>query len=317
LLLYLTFGSPDALRATGATAERAPMSHEQIVAMVEQLATRMKEHPEDPAGWRLLARAYTAMGRYPDAVAAFTEAAKRSREDAALLADWADALAMRNQSLDGEPSRLVARALALDPNHPKALSLAASAALERNDYATAIAQWRRLKMQFPPGSEETKEVDAMIAEAEAAQRGAPATAAAKGSAAPVANAAGAETPRTKEAASANVSAIRGRVSLDPKLRDRVAAGDTLFIFARAANGPRMPLAVVRATAGELPRAFTLDDSMAMTPAAKISGAGEIVVEARISKSGSATPTAGDLRGASAAVKPGSGDVSVVIDQVVR
>src|SRR5581483_3342627 len=97
-----------------ATSARATMSHEQIVAMVEKLAARMKEHPEDPNGWRLLARAYSAMGRYPEAVEAFREAAARSPEDAGLLSDWADALAMQHQSLDGEPSRLVARALALD-----------------------------------------------------------------------------------------------------------------------------------------------------------------------------------------------------------
>ena len=305
LLLYATFGNPGLLQRQAQPDERAPMSHEQIEAMVEKLATRMKEHPDDPAGWRLLARAYTAMGRYPDAVGAFIEAAKRSPEDASLLADWADALAMQKQTLQGEPSRLVERALALDPNYPKALSLAASAALERKDYDTAIAQWRRLKMQFPPGDAEAKEVDAMIAEAEGAKRGAPVAAAADGAA-----------RREAPAASADEAAITGRVSLDPKLRERAAANDTLFVFARAVNGPRMPLAVARTTASALPYAFRLDDSMAMTPAARISGAGEVVVEARLSKTGGATPASGDLRGTSGPVKPGTRDVLIVINDVV-
>ncbi|HEX6136293.1 MAG TPA: c-type cytochrome biogenesis protein CcmI [Casimicrobiaceae bacterium] len=316
LLLYAVFGSPDALR-TAAPAE-APASHTEIVAMVDKLATRMNEHPEDPTGWRLLARAQSALGRYPEAVAAFNEAAKRSPEDAALLADWADALAMQNQSLQGEPSRLVARALALDPNHPKSLSLAATAALERKDYPTAIAQWRRLKMQYPPGSEETKDLDTMITEADAAQRGAPAP---PSPGAPAASASGAPAERASApaaaSAAADASAITGRVSLDPKLRERVAAADALFIFARAVNGPRMPLAVLRATAGELPRRFVLDDAMAMTPAARISAASEVTVEARISKSGSATPSAGDLQGISAPVKPGTHGLLIVINDVVR
>jgi cytochrome c-type biogenesis protein CcmH len=308
LLLYATFGNPRGLQTQAQPDERTAMSHEQIEAMVEKLATRMKERPDDPAGWRLLARAYTAMGRYADAVAAFVEAAKRSPEDASLLADWADALAMQKQSLQGEPSQLVQRALALDPNHPKALSLAATAALDRKDFDGAIAQWRRLKMQFPPESAELREIDAMIAEAEAARGGAPATAAA----APADGAA----KREASTASTDATAITGRVSLEAKLRDRTAASDTVFIFARAADGPRMPLAVVRTTASALPYAFRLDDSMAMTPAARLSTAGEVVVEARVSKTGSANPASGDLRGASAPVKPGTRDVLIVINDVV-
>jgi cytochrome c-type biogenesis protein CcmH len=309
LLLYATFGNPGALQ-TQAQADRRPaMSHAEIEAMVAKLATRMRERPDDPAGWRLLARAYTAMGRYADAVAAFVEAARRSPEDASLLADWADALAMQKQSLQGEPSQLVERALALDPNHPKALSLAATAALERKDYDGAIAQWRRLKMQFPPGSAEVGEVDAMIAEAEAAKRGGPAAAAAL-------SAADGAAKREASAAAIDDTAITGRVSLDPRLRDRTAAGDAVFVFARAADGPRMPLAVARTTAGALPYAFRLDDSMAMTPQARLSAAGEVIVEARVSKSGSATPAPGDLRGASAPLKPGTHDVLIVINDVV-
>jgi cytochrome c-type biogenesis protein CcmH len=308
LLLYATFGSPRALQTPAQPDERSAMSHEQIEAMVEKLASRMKERPDDPAGWRLLARAYTAMGRYPDAVAAFVEAAKRSPEDASLLADWADALAMQKQSLQGEPVQLVERALALDPNHPKALSLAATAALDRKDYDGAIAQWRRLKMQFPPDSAEVREVDAMIAEAEAAKRGAPAAAAA----APADGAA----KREASTATSDDTAITGRVSLDPKLAERASAGDAVFVFARAVDGPRMPLAVARTTASALPYAFRLDDSMAMTPAARISTAADVVVEARVSKTGSATPASGDLRGSSRPVKPGTRDVLIVINDVV-
>lgn len=304
LLLYMAFGRPALLERATPVAQQPALTHEQIETMVDKLATRMKEHPEDPVGWRLLARAYASMGRFPESVAAFTEAAHRGPEDAALLADWADALAMRNQSLQGEPSTLIARALTLDPRDPKALSLAATAALERQDYAGAIGQWRKLQAQFPPGSDEVLQLDAMIAEASAAasKSGPSASAAARADAAP---------------ATAAASSISGRVSLDPALRERVGATDTLFIFARAVNGSRMPLAVVRATAGELPRDFRLDDSMAMSPMARLSSATEVIVEARISRSGSANPAPGDLQGTSPPVKPGAHDVTIVIHDLVR
>jgi cytochrome c-type biogenesis protein CcmH len=305
LALYATYGSPSALVASAPPTAHANMTQEQVVAMVDKLAARMKEHPEDPAGWKLLARADAALGRFPEAVAAFREAAARGPVDASLLADWADALAMANRSLDGEPTTLIARALALDPNHPKALSLAATAALERKDYDAAIDDWRKLKAQLPAGSDDAKEIDAMIADAEAAQRGA-STASSATRAAPTSN-----TPSNVD------SAITGRVTIDPKLQERVAATDTLFNFARAVNGPRMPLAVERTTAGAFPHAFRLDDSMAMAPGAALSNAGDVIVEARISKTGNATPTSGDLEGRSGVVKPGAHDVTIAIDNVVR
>ncbi len=331
--LYAAFGNPGAMSPIAATDARAPKSHDEIIGMVEALATRMKEHPEDPQGWRLLARAYSTMGRYPESVAAFEQAAKRGGEDAGLLADWADALAVQNQSLEGEPSRLIARALALDPNYPKALSLAASAAFYRRDFDTAIAQWRKLQAQYPAGSEEAKEVAAMIAEADTAKRGGAiagsgnANNAQDGNASragPLPSSPGASNSRANAqnaggsaGATGNASEITGNVSMDPKLRARASPDDTLFIYARAAQGPRMPLAIVRTTAGDLPRPFKLDDSMAMAPTARLSTASEVIVEARISKSGNAMPASGDLVGTSGAIKPGTHDISIVINDVVQ
>jgi cytochrome c-type biogenesis protein CcmH len=172
-----------------------------------------------------------------------------------------------------------------------------------------------LQAQFAPGSEEAKEVAAMIAEAEAAKGGGSSLAA---GAASVASAPANTTPPGAGHATSGLDApaVRVRVSLDPKLRDRVAAGDALFVFARAVGGSRMPLAVIRAQANELPRSFTLDDSMAMSPATRLSSAADVIVEARVSKSGSATPAPGDLRGVSKEIKPGGDEVSVVIDGVL-
>ena len=319
IVLYATVGSPDALRTTAsAPTAQTPMSGAQIEAMVDQLAARMKSNPNDPKGWALLGRSYAVLGRFGEAADAYREAAALSPADAGIIAEWADSLAMANgRTLEGEPSRLIERALAIDPANPKALALAGTAAAERRDYASAIAAWRKLKARLEPGSDAEKEVDQMIAQAEAAQAGAaPAGAAGATAAAGLPASAGGPEAAASQADVA-AGAISGRVSLDPKLAGRVGPGDTLYVFARAASGPRMPLAVIKANAGSLPRDFTLDDSMAMTPSARLSTAGEVVVEARISKSGLAAPSPGDLRGASAPVKPGTRGLDIVIGDVVR
>jgi cytochrome c-type biogenesis protein CcmH len=255
------------------------------------------------------------MGRFDDAVAAFREASARSsQQDPALLADWADALAMKQQTLQGEPTQLIARALALDPRQSKALALSASAALERKDYDAAIAEWEKLQAQFAPASAEAKEIATMIAEATAAKRGEPAVTSSASSGPTVATASAAAPTATQ--ANAADATVRVHVSLDPKLRDRVAADDSLFVYARAVGGSRMPLAVIRTKAGALPQTFTLDDSMAMSPTARLSSAADVIIEARVSKTGNATPGTGDLRGTSKEVKPGNAEVSIVIDGVL-
>ncbi|HEV2220374.1 MAG TPA: c-type cytochrome biogenesis protein CcmI [Casimicrobiaceae bacterium] len=306
IALYAMLGSPGAMQiAASPPAAQTPASGPPIEAMVEQLAARMKSHPDDPQGWTLLGRSYAVLGRFRESADAYRQAAALAPTDAAILAEWADSLAMANgQTLEGEPSRLIDRALAIDPSNPKALALAGSAAAERRDYAAAIADWRKLRSQLQPGSSAEKEVDQMIARAETAPS----------ASAPSASAPSASVPSQADIAA---STITGRVSLGPALKDRVAPAETLYIFARAVDGPRMPLAVLKERAGSLPKSFALDDSMAMSPTARLSTARKVIVEARISKSGSATSSPGDLRGASAPVEPGARGVDIVIDEVVR
>jgi cytochrome c-type biogenesis protein CcmH len=113
------------------------------------------------------------------------------------------------------------------------------------------------------------------------------------------------------------SEISGQISLSPALKGKVAASDTVFVLARAAQGPRMPLAVLRKQVKDLPLNFTLNDSMAMQPQMKLSGFDKVIVVSRISKSGEAMPQAGDFEGLSSVVKPGTKGVNVVIDTIVK
>jgi cytochrome c-type biogenesis protein CcmH len=290
--LYILAGNPGAIdREAQLHASRA-----QVEAMVERLSARLRENPDDVNGWKLLGRSYGVMGRYAEATDAYAKAAVRAPRDAQLLADLADVLAMaRGQSLQGEPEQLALRALEIEPGNLKALALAGSAAFERKDYAAAAKQWERMLAHVEPNSEDARAIQQNVAEARS-----------------LAN----EKPSPSKPPSPT-SGVRGTVSLSPKLKDQASPGDTVFVFARAAEGPPMPLAVARVRVRDLPYRFALDDSMAMSPALKLSAFPKVVVAARVSKSGTATAQPGDLQGASAPVANDAAAVSVVIDALVR
>jgi cytochrome c-type biogenesis protein CcmH len=208
-------------------------------------------------------------------------------------------LAMANgQSLAGEPEKLIERALQIDPNNLKGLALAGTASFKRGDYAGAATRWERMLPLVPADSEDARIIRQNVQEARA-KGGVEAKAAA--------------SPAKPAAGTAKLA---GTVSLSSKLKGRAAPDDTVFIFARAVEGPRVPLAVMTLKVRDLPASFSLDDSMAMAPSAKLSGFPQVVVGARISKSGTATPQPGDMQGASAAVANNAAGVKVVIDAVV-
>ena len=280
--------------------------------MVDRLADRLKSHPDDFEGWVMLARSYVAMDKHPQAIQAFAQAQRLHPDDANLLADYADALAMvNNHSLEGEPSRMVDRALQLDAKNTKALALAGTAAFERKDYAGAVRFWETLVQVEPADGPFASQVQGGIAEARKLAGMAPAASPAAAASAPPADAVAAAP-----AAASGPGRVAGTVTLAPALRTRAGPDDTVFVFARAADGPRMPLAILRKQVRDLPLTFTLDDSMAMSPSATLSGAGRVVVGARVSKSGNAMPQAGDLQGLSTAVPVGASGLAVTIDQEV-
>jgi cytochrome c-type biogenesis protein CcmH len=198
--------------------------------------------------------------------------------------------------LQGEPEKLLERALAVDPNNVKALVLAGTAAFDRNDRAGAIRYWERALSILPGESDMAQRVRASIAEA-------------GGSAG--------KTQVARPAQAQGSASISGVVKLDPKLAGKVAPDDTVFIFARAAEGPRMPLAILRKQGRDLPVQFTLDDSMAMAPQMKLSAFPRVVVGARVSKTANATASPGDLQGLSAPVSVGAADIGVLIDTEIR
>ena len=304
--MYAWIGEPAGLRREAVAAER-PVGPAEIEKMVAGLAQRLEKNPDDPRGWTMLARSYYVMRRMPEAAAAYAKAAEKTKDDADLYADYADALAMsQGRRIDGAPLKLVMQALAIDPVQPKALAMAGTESFNRKDYPGALGYWEKLLPLLPPQSEMAKSVADGIAQArELGKIRSVQTAVAPTKQAP--------KPASGTALAGSVS---GRVTLSPVLAAKAGPQDTLFIVARALNGPRIPLAVLRRRVADLPIDFALDDTRAMSPELKLSAFSDVIVTARISKSGNAISQPGDLQGASPPVKVGASGLAIVIDSVV-
>ena len=299
--LYFIVGNPQALAPGDADTTAHGLSQQQVKEMVGRLAERLKVNPEDGQGWVMLGRSYGVLGRFDDAASAYANAVERLPGNADVLADYADMLGMtQGGRLQGKPETIIERALKVDPDNPKALALAGTVAFEKKDYRAAVNYWEHLLRLAPQDSEFARSVSASIAEARefgdltSGRQAAP-------------------VPSTAQGA----KGVSGVVKLAPELADKVAPTDTVFIFARAAEGPRMPLAIVRKQARELPVTFKLDDSMAMAPDMKLSNFPRLVVGARISKSSNAAPQAGDMQGMSGTVPNGTAGITVLIDTEIR
>jgi cytochrome c-type biogenesis protein CcmH len=316
-LLYLGVGNPSGLEPAKqqASAQGAPheLSREQMEAMLARLAQRMESTPDDGEGWLMLARSYSAFGRFADASAAFAKAEALFPQDAQLLADYADTLAMaQGQRLQGKPEALVQRALKVDGNNLKALALAGTVGFEKGDYAKAIEYWKRMEPLLPPDSEMGNSVRSSIQEAQDKLGGA-----SKSMVAMAPDKQSATAKPTAAAAGTGASTLSGTIKLASALAGRAGPDDTVFVLARPAQGSRMPLAAVRVKVKELPLKFSFDDSMAMNPSAKLSDFKEVVVAARVSKSGNVVPQRGDLEGVSKPVRPGTTGHVVEISSEVQ
>ena len=309
-LLYAKLGNPGALSApqppvAPAHAGAHGATEDQIARMVETLARKLEQAPDNPEGWAMLARSYEVLRRYPESAAAFEMLIARIPDDAALLADYADVLAMmHNGRLAGKPMQLVRRALRADPLNAKALALAGTDAFDRKEYRRAAAHWTLALRSAPPDSEFAASLRASLAEANAL------LALPSGSRS-------AQSPALVEPNAGVAASVSGTVRIADRLRDRVPPEGVLFLFARAENGPRMPLAILRASANALPMTFVLDDRSSMSPERNLSGAKRVIVSARISRTGDATPTPGDLTGSSAVVNVGARGIEIEINDTVK
>ncbi len=286
--LLANVGTP-APRQSTPPAAAAPSLEE----MVQRLAERMQQEPDNAEGWVMLGRSYTSLQRYDDAAVAYARAHRLVGDNADLLADYADALVMANgRGFTDQAGALLMQALETDPDNIKALWLAGHWKNQQGDYAGAIRYWQRAAEQLPPDGEDAPVIAQQIRQA-------------RGHLAPGEVVEATQPTAAVKAVAAAGKAITVRITLDPQVAAAAAPEDTLFIFARAVSGPRMPLAIVRKQVSDLPLTVTLDDSTAMAPGMKLSNFDKVAVGARISKSGTAMPRSGDLQGLVTPVVPGA------------
>jgi cytochrome c-type biogenesis protein CcmH len=274
--------------------------------MVAKLDERMRAEPDNVEGWVMLGRSYAAMNRFSESAEAFAQANRLAAGDPQIMTDYADVLVMASGGeFTDEVGALLDKALEQQPANVKALWLRGHWKVRHEDYSGAISDWQQAAAQLPPGHANIALINEQIQQAQQQLTGSGVAAAA-------------QKPAAGEAAqSVAKAAIQVTVALDPGLQDRVAADDTLFIFARAVSGPKMPLAIMRKQARDLPVTVTLDDSQSMSPAMVLSAFEQVTVGARISRTGQAMPASGDLQGSLSPVSThGDQQVQLTIDQVV-
>jgi cytochrome c-type biogenesis protein CcmH len=278
----------------GAASSAQAGSGGDLNTVVKRLADKMEADPGNGEGWHLLAKTYGELRRYAEADAAYAKAAPLITPDAVFLADWADAHVMANdRKWDDAGRKIVKRALAADANHLKALALAGSEAYDRGDFAGAIEFWKRMKKAAPADSMDAKLADANIEEAKARQQGkAPASA----------------------VAAPESAVLAGVVTLSPRLKGKVGPQDTVFVVAKAADGKGAPVAVAKHQGNDFPIEFRLDDSSAMLPGHNLSGQSEVVLSAKVSRSGSADPGSAFIESAPLKVKPGKTTLSIELSK---
>jgi len=323
VLLYLDIGSPEIIdqielgpnqvaeNENGAEAQSAASLEE----LVDRLEKRLKQEPENLDGWLMLGRTYFATDQFDKGLDAFEKAYSLAPDEIPVMLAYAEALAAASptKSLAGKPAELIQAALEQDPQDPTARWLNGMIDFQNNRFQEAADAWQKILDTLEPGSEEAKNLGQMVTEARnrAGQTTTSATAQT-----PATQPTTSEKTPAQETSATTAASLKVKVSLDPTIAAQAAPEDTVFVFARATQGPPMPLAAQRIQVKDLPADVTLDDSQAMSPALKLSSASQVNVGARVSKSGNATPQAGDLQGVSGPLAVGeTSEVSVVIDSV--
>lgn len=313
--MYLWVGEPDALNPMAVQASDK-VDPAQLLQMAESLAQKLNDKPDNLQGWVMLGRTYRTLEKFDAAVQAYDRALKLSDDDDLKL-ERVEVLAMKSRgNFEGEPWQVIRDILQRDPQNYGALLMAGSASYSHEKYADALKYWQQARKPLAADNPDVPGLDEAIASVQQ-KLGMPAQVAQVPSAqvSGVSPSASAPSSSTSNAASHGLT-VSGQVTIAEALKGKVKPSDVVFIYATPANGERMPLAIFKTTVAQLPMAFTLDDSTAMTPERKLSGAGEVLVKVRVSKSGNAMPQSGDLAGTLGPVKVGSKGLKLEIkDQI--
>lgn len=308
LSLYFAVGRPDLIgkahaARSMASASTAPANNRQAMPPsldegLKKLKARLQADPDNVDDWVLLGRTYMATNQMEKALETFRHAMELAPANPEVKLFYAESLAhSHGNRLEGEPKKLIMTVLEQHPENTHALWLAGMTALQENKPGEVQRYWTQLLDQLPEGSEKRQQLVAMLNKLGITTSG------------------GGSSSQQAQATAPSV-AVRVTISLSPELNGRAKPDDPVYIFARAAKGPPMPLAIVRKQVKDLPISVTLDDTQAMMPQMKLSNFDQVVVGARVAKSGNAKGAPGDLEGWSQPLTTReTTTVKLVIDQI--
>ncbi len=285
VVFYAQLGSFDAVTSTPQEAVNIPAGEDRPQMTIEEaigkLQQRLQEEPDNAEGWFMLAKTYMTTQQYPQAVSAYQTTIELVGEEPQLLLAYADALAMtEGGSLTGAARPVVEKVLLVAPESPTVLWMAGTSESQLGNYSKALTLWYKLRPMLANEPQALSQLDQMIASVES-------------------NVSADELVELQKQVEINedVTAVSAQimveVDLDPQLRSQVSDSDVLFVFAKALEGPPMPLAAVKQTVSALPLTVTLNDAMAMMPQMKLSNFDQVAVSAVISKSGQPGVKPGD------------------------
>lgn len=275
MALYLHWGSSEQLNQYYQQQQNKQTVNKTIQQLgspqqvIKKLEAQLQAHP-DAKGWYLLGRLYMSQSLFAQAVEAFAKANQLKPNDAQTILQYAEAQLLAQHNLSAQAKAWIEKVLAQQPNNAEAANILAIAAYQQADYQQAIDRWEQLLAHFPAESDDGQKLLAAIARAQAELK--------------------------KMSQQAVKIQIPLRVELAKDLLKQMEPNDTVFIYAQAAKGPKMPLAILRKQVKELPVTVILDETMAMIPEMTLNAFKEIRLMARVSKSGQALPQPGDWIG---------------------
>jgi len=267
---YRVIEDPTLIEAGDSAQAQDQHSDLSIEEMVDIVQKRLLENPEDAQGWFVLGKTMMVQQKFDEAITAFRRTLELVGEEPGVMFSLADAMAMQNDgAMQGEPEQMVNRGLEIAPNHPTGLWLAGLAAEQRQDYPAAHASWTRLLPLIKDDPASSAEISGLLKVLE-------------------------QRDPTLAGVTVDIRSLTLKVELNDSLQQLVKPGDSVFVYAKAAKGPPMPLAVKRLVVSDLPAEVTLSDADAMMPQMKLSSFDLVVVGARISKTGNPVAQPGDL-----------------------
>jgi len=286
--LYSQIGSP------GAQAVQSEMSS--IEEMVDSLAARLQQEPNDVRGWKMLGRSYSVLQRYGESATAYERAvALENGSDGQTLADLGEAVLMDNGgAIDPRAEQLFENAVAVSPGNPKALFYSGYAAGERGDRTLAADRWETLLSVAP-----SPDIEGLLRQKIGEWRGI-----------------GSDQVQVTSQPAPAGDGLTVLVSLDPAAQQAVRADNTVFIIARDPAAPAPPIAAVRRVVGDLPMQVELTDANAMVPGRSLTSFANIEIVARVSMNGQPVAQPGDWFGSQQIRTSETRSASIVIDQQV-